>query len=145
MKKLIAIAAFALAAACSPAAEEAPADAAEAAPAADAAAPADAAAMAEIPAEYQGVWDGMEGTCLAESDMRLAISGTEIGFYESVGTVSAVETIDTGIVVTLEMSGEGETWTEVKSLTLLEDGQVLETAVHGEEGFEPVQHKRCEG
>ncbi|MEM6474619.1 MAG: hypothetical protein AAF687_00485 [Pseudomonadota bacterium] len=71
-----------------------------------------------IPARYQGVWDYVEGTCARESDARKEISGKEIIFYESIGTVTSVTPEGDDVVVALDMEGEGETWTQSFRLSL---------------------------
>lgn len=83
-----------------------------------------------IPTRFQGVWDYVEGTCALESDLRMEISGSEIMFYESIGTVTATEAEGDDVVVTLAMEGEGETWEQQTRLSLVGEGadQRLETS-----------------
>lgn len=83
-----------------------------------------------IPTRFQGVWDYVEGTCAPESDLRMEVSGSEILFYESVGTVTAVAPEGDDVVVTLAMEGEGETWEQQTRLALVGSGatQQLETS-----------------
>lgn len=105
---------------------------------------ADAAKTAAIPARFVGVWDSQQGTCAAESDMRMEIGGTSIRFYESVGTVTMVAKEGDDMLVSLDMSGEGETWKEVMRLSLSADGKTLETS----DGDKPkiaddMPRKRC--
>lgn len=71
-----------------------------------------------IPARYQGIWDYIEGTCARESDARKEISGKEIIFYESIGTVTSVAPDGDDVVVALDMEGEGETWTQTIRLSV---------------------------
>ncbi|MGB3471301.1 MAG: hypothetical protein WBA51_10810 [Erythrobacter sp.] len=73
---------------------------------------------AVIPAAYHGVWDYEGGTCSPESDLRVEISGREVLFYESVGTVKAVAKDGEDTIVTLDMEGEGETWEQEIRLSL---------------------------
>ena len=81
-----------------------------------------------IPANFHGVWDYEGGTCNRASDMRMEISGSEILFYESIGRVSDVAGDGDGVIVTLDMEGEGETWTQKTRLLLAQDGDRLETS-----------------
>ena len=82
-----------------------------------------------IPTRFHGVWDYVGGTCDPASDMRAEISGSEILFYESVGTVISVDEDGDDFVVTLAMEGEGETWEQLLRLSLVGEGagQRLET------------------
>ena len=81
-----------------------------------------AAAKNVIPARYHGVWDYVEGTCARESDMRKEISGKEIIYYESIGTVTSVTPEGDDVVVALDMEGEGETWTQSVRLSISGEG-----------------------
>lgn len=119
-----------------PAQSEATAAQAPAPVAVEAAAPEEGTASVEevlatrIPTRFHGVWDYVQGTCAVESDMRMEISGGEIMFYESIGTVTAVNAEGEDVVVTLAMEGEGEAWEEVTrlSLTGAGDARRLETS-----------------
>ena len=99
-----------------------------------------------IPTRFQGVWDYVEGTCARESDMRMEISGSEILFYESVGTVTAITAEGSDVVVTLAMEGEGEVWEQQTRLSLEGEGpsQLLETT-DGSQPKRPDEYpsKRC--
>ena len=75
-----------------------------------------------IPTRFHGVWDYVEGTCALESDMRMEVSGSEIMFYESIGTVTGVAAEGDDVVVTLAMEGEGETWEQATRLSLVGEG-----------------------
>ena len=105
------------------------------------------AALTAIPARFQGVWDYVEGTCAAESDLRTEIEGKRILFYESVGEVTAVERFgDDAIDVTLSMAGEGESWTMERRFTLeKDDARLVPAATDPSEQFTPMPLKRCEG
>ena len=98
-----------------------------------------------IPTRFQGVWDYVGGTCAPESDLRMEIGGSEILFYESVGTVTGVEQKgDDVMIVTLAMEGEGETWEEKLSLTLADDGtRLVPTIQDPNVGYEPMPRKKC--
>lgn len=103
-----------------------------------------------IPARYQGIWDYEGGTCAPESDLRMEISGREILFYESVGTVTGVTSEGADIIVTLDIEGEGETWVQTTRLSLEgedagnPEAQRLHTS-DGEKPREPDEYpsKRC--
>ena len=88
-----------------------------------------------IPADYHGVWDYVDGTCQPESDLRMEISGERIVFYESVGEVTNVASETNGDrIVTLAMSGEGETW--ASKLRLQMDSRGMRMVVLPENGEE---------
>ena len=92
-----------------------------------------------IPVAYHGVWDATTGWCAAESDARLEISETKLGFYESVGTVIEVGKQGDGIKVTVAMEGEGEKW-EDSYIFVLEDDKLNTLQVETNSDFE---RKRC--
>ena len=99
-----------------------------------------------IPAEFFGVWDYVEGSCLPASDLRLEIARERFTFYESVGEVEDVERRDDGfLAVTLAMTGEGESWDNTLGLRLVEDGTILEVDQPGVNGEPNLRRKRCEG
>ena len=97
-----------------------------------------------IPARFQGVWDYVEGTCAPESDLRMEISSNEIMFYESIGIVTDAESAEDGVILTLAMEGEGDTWVQKTQLSMNESGELLETQALGE-GIVggPLPRKRC--
>ncbi|MBN8829705.1 MAG: hypothetical protein J0G94_03545 [Sphingomonadales bacterium] len=86
-----------------------------------------AATEQAIPAAFQGRWSRSAATCgKPGDDMRLAISGDSLIFYESVGKVTSVKTVSPGhIEVRADYNGEGDRWSDVTSLLLSEDGQTL--------------------
>lgn len=98
-----------------------------------------------IPADYHGVWDHVDGSCAPESDLRMEISADKIVFYESVGTVTSLISEPNGDrIVTLAMSGEGETWTE--TLRLQMDSTATRMVVLQGDTFERTAYsarKRC--
>jgi len=97
-----------------------------------------------IPASFQGVWDYIEGTCAPESDLRMEISAGEILFYESIGIVTDAETTADGLILTLAMEGEGDTWVQKTQLSMDEGGELLETQALGEDIVGgPLPRKRC--
>lgn len=149
MKRLIMLAPLALLAACAddPAAPEA---APSATPSATPAAPtpsarASAAQAAQIPAAFVGLWDAEQGQCAQWSDAQLTVEPTHLQFYESSGEVTAVAQPDADtIIVTMTMSGEGETWKETSTYRLLDGGKVLEATFNQGGGGEPFRRKRCQ-
>ncbi|BDI61902.1 hypothetical protein MACH05_24620 [Qipengyuania nanhaisediminis] len=90
----------------------------------------DTALANRIPTRFHGVWDHVEGSCDAASDLRMEISGNEILFYESIGTVTGAAPDGDAVIVTLAMEGEGETWEQKTRLALVGEGesQRLETS-----------------
>lgn len=81
------------------------------------------ATAATIPARFIGVWDAETGTCNPASDLRLEIAPRSIGFYESLGTVTAVtESRDGSVVIGLAMEGEGDKWDQTIKLDLIRSG-----------------------
>ena len=97
-----------------------------------------------IPASFHGIWDYVEGTCALESDLRMEISGGEILFYESIGTVTASVPDEGDVIVTLAMEGEGDTWVQAYRLTLSQDDQILNSEAIGEDFVGgPLPRKRC--
>lgn len=81
-----------------------------ASPPAETRAPAKPAA-AEIPARFLGVWDA--GDCSATSETRLEVAARRLEYYESVGTLTAIEAANGGdVVLTLAMTGEGQSWVD---------------------------------
>jgi len=99
-----------------------------------------------IPTRFHGVWDYVEGTCALESDMRMEVSGAEIMFYESIGTVTGVTAEGDDVVVSLAMEGEGDTWEQATRLSLTGEGdaQRLETSEgESEKVADEYPSKRC--
>jgi hypothetical protein len=103
------------------------------------------ATLVEIPAAFLGYWDYTEGQCAVWSDAQLTIEPRRLQFYESTGQVTAVRQPDaTTIIVSMAMSGEGDTWAEEATYRLLNGGQVLESSFDGPDAGEPFRRKRCE-
>ena len=98
-----------------------------------------------IPASFRGVWDIANGACNPASDLRMDIRDDEIEFYESMGNVTSVEVENPdAIVVSLAMSGEGESWDVTSRYVLSEGGAVLtpfETEINPQ--YKPIPRKRC--
>lgn len=101
--------------------------------------------VATIPEAYHGVWDRAGSGCEPHSLNRTEIGPDTIGFYESQGTVSAVEIGEFGrITVSMEMEGEGETWRMERGFALTDGGRTLTASPVGEEEFDPVHLERCD-
>jgi hypothetical protein len=98
-----------------------------------------------IPTQFWGVWDYVEGACLPESDMRMEISGNEILFYESMGTLTGIELEgENSIVLMLAMEGEGERWEQKLRLAFGEDGKTLMPQFFdGDRVYEPMPRQKC--
>ena len=79
-----------------------------------------------IPMAFRGVWDAPGSGCDPASQMRLEVTDDRLVFYESVGTVTAVEQVATNTVtLQLDMTGEGESWSSSETLRLTDDGAQL--------------------
>ena len=112
-----------------PAADEAaPSAAAGAAPPA---APGEQAASSPglgqaIPPAFQGVFDAPRDACAGPSEYRLTVAAGELRFHESIGTVRSV-TVDgaDAIRVAADYQGEGESWSNVRTLRLSDGGMTL--------------------
>ena len=85
--------------------------------------------LAAIPPDFQGHWGMVSGDCDASSGAdkgSLTIAGNRLSFFESRGTAETVRQTRPGqIAFDLPMSGEGMTWREPTTLTLLDDGKTL--------------------
>ena len=99
-----------------------------------------------IPAQFLGVWDSVEGNCMAASDLRMDVRPREIEFYESLGTVEKV-TVESpqAALITLDMAGEGETWQVINRFVLIEGGARLVAEPVGEDdgNYKPMPLKKC--
>jgi len=101
-----------------------------------------------IPARFLGVWDAETGTCDPASDLRLEIAPQSIGFYESLGTVTAVTERKNGsVVIGLAMEGEGEKWEQTITLELIRSGNTeWLLSLPGRDSditLRPIRLKRC--
>ena len=87
----------------------------------------------------------VEQVQIDESDLRIEIRPESIGFYESLGELTAIDIASPDdITVTLAMEGEGETWDMQRRFVLSDDGATLTPQAVGEENFEPMPLKKCE-
>lgn len=99
-----------------------------------------------IPQQFVGVWDFVDGTCDPASDLRIDIRPTEIEFYELFGAVTSVKVENAqSIVVSLDMTGEGESW-QITNRFVLSQGDTILTPVETESDpeFQPMPRKRCQ-
>ena len=98
------------------------------------------ATTSTIPVEYYGVW-GVPGDagCEDDSDSRMQVHAQKLTFWESEGVVSGVTSATNGgIDVTVDMSGEGDTWSAKYNLRL--SGASL---LVSEDGASPLDRTRC--
>ena len=85
-----------------------------------------------IPAALLGTYDSSIEACGRPSDMRLAVSATELRFHESIGTVRSVTSLGAGAVsVEADWQGEGERWRSVRELRLGDGGSTLTVSGDG--------------
>lgn len=84
-------------------------------------------AATSIPAKFRGTWTtNRSGKPSGETPTQIG-PNTWRG-HESAGRVQAVRILgDNEVTVTLAMDGEGEVWTETRTLRLSPDGNVLVT------------------
>ena len=86
-----------------------------------------------IPARFHGEWNQDLSACgTGSSETRLRISGDRLRFYESAGEVSEVDIVNDRVIeVTAAYSGEGQTWTNERRLSLSPDGDTLTVTGEG--------------
>ncbi|HWJ69780.1 MAG TPA: hypothetical protein VNS79_07020 [Sphingobium sp.] len=84
-------------------------------------------AAARIPAAFQGNWSASRASCgKPGDDMRLAVQGDSLIYYESVGQVTAMQKLgDDRIHITADYNGEGDHWSDSATLALSEGGNRL--------------------
>ena len=79
-----------------------------------------------IPAAFQGVFDESKAACAGSGEARLEVSGGELRFHESIGTIRNVAIASpTEISVTADYQGEGESWHNVRTLKLSGDTLII--------------------
>ncbi len=85
--------------------------------------------IAAMPAAFTGRWGMVANDCdpkRADNKGLLTIAGNRLSFYESRGEAAKLrQTQPTQVAFDLPMSGEGMTWSEPTTLTLLDDGKTL--------------------
>ncbi len=91
--------------------------------------------IAAMPADFQGRWGMVANDCDPKRDDNkglLTIAGNRLSFYESRGGATAIRQVQpTQVAFDLPMSGEGMTWSEPTTLTLLDGGKTLVREVTG--------------
>ncbi|MEM9218038.1 MAG: hypothetical protein AAGD25_27315 [Cyanobacteria bacterium P01_F01_bin.150] len=100
-----------------------------------------AAVQSTIPNQFQGLWNASLAECSnPNSDGRLLVEADRLRFYDSSGPVTEVIVqSDLEATVSVELSGEGSTWTNVNTLELSGDRNSLTIL---SDGFESVRY-RC--
>ena len=90
-----------------------------------------------VPDRFQGEWnDNLESCGSRGSQGRLFISPDRIEFYESAGPVRNVLTRGNfDLELTVELSGEGQTWLSDRYFRLSGDRQSLTDTTNGNPGF----------
>ena len=90
-------------------------------------APAPPETLAAVPERFRGRWDASAAACgTSVSPMRLEIAGDSLRFHESVGRVVGVRRAAANAVeVDLALQGEGQSWTETRTLRLLQGGVLV--------------------
>ncbi len=90
-----------------------------------------------IPAQFRGKWDwDLESCSSRASEGKLIISADRVEFYESEGSVrSVVAHGNSDLELSIELSGEGETWISDKYFRLSDDQKSLTDLTNGKPGF----------
>lgn len=104
-----------------------------AAPASAPASAAPASQAAVIPPRFRGEWNAKLADCgTGANESRMRIEAGRIRFYESSGKVRSVEEVGANeIVVTAEVTGEGQTAVTTRRLRLSPDGRTLQDVTEG--------------
>jgi hypothetical protein len=102
----------------------------------------------EVPAAYQGRWGLTAEDCTSDrGDAKglLEVNGTELRFYESVGTLEEVTGATAGrFRGNFAFTGEGMEWQRDFVLDLRDDGQVLVRREFGEDASaDAFDYMRC--
>ena len=106
------------------------------------------APLATIPARFQGRWGMTAADCDPSTGAdkgKLTIAGNRLDFFESRGQATKItQTQPTQIAFDLPMSGEGASWSERTTLTLLDDIKMLvrQKTVPGQKP-ETIRYVRC--
>lgn len=87
---------------------------------------------AAIPARFHGEWNSDISACGKPSLTRLIVSADRLAFYESSGSVRAVDREGERVIsVASTYQGEGETWQATRRLSLSPDGDSLTVSGSG--------------
>ncbi|WP_413167897.1 hypothetical protein ACL6C3_14440 [Capilliphycus salinus ALCB114379] len=90
-----------------------------------------------VPAQFQGEWsDNLESCGSRGSQGQLFMSPDRIEFYESSGPISEIVTHGKfDLELTVELSGEGQTWLSNRYFRLSDDRKSLTDITNGNPGF----------
>ena len=81
---------------------------------------------ASVPEQFRGTWAADAAACSTPGhESRLAIGATDVEFHESAGPITAVASGGNQLAVTVQLSGEGDTWSDTYGFELSDDGQAL--------------------
>ncbi|WP_271299591.1 hypothetical protein [Sphingomonas sp. CV7422] len=105
-------------------------------------------AVATIPAGFQGHWGMVVEDCDRASGAdkgALTITGNRLAFFESRGEATGIRQLRSDqIAFDLPLSGEGMTWQEPTTLTLLDAGKTLvREAKGGPDRAGSFRYSRC--
>jgi hypothetical protein len=103
-----------------------------------------------IPAALRGRWGLTAADCTSDrgdSKGLLEITGTELRFYESRGTLGAVtESSESRIAGEFDFEGEGQTWQRLVILEAIDGGRTLTRREAGDGATkDPLRYRRCGG
>lgn len=97
-----------------------------------------------VPSGFTGTWDFEDGDCSRSSELRFTIDRDGATFYESTGEASTIRQVaPNSVIVTLQMTGEGESWTEETRLTLDPGGRTLTRTDPSGGSYEELKYRRC--
>lgn len=98
--------------------------------------------LTAIPEPFRGRWDASAAACAgAGSEMRLVVGPDSLRFHESLARVEAVRVLGAdAVALDLASEGEGERWSETRTLRLMPDGGLAVEAPGSS-----ANRVRCEG
>jgi hypothetical protein len=94
-------------------------------PAAPPARPPAPARDAIVPARFRGQWDGTRDGCRVPGELHLVLAADRVVFHESGGPVLRAKERGDDLELTVQLSGEGETWEDGYRFRLADGGQRL--------------------
>lgn len=100
-----------------------------------------------LPPEIQGTWGRSAKDCAMGlgAEGILTITETEVQFYESTGTVAAIEqATPDGVIAAYRFSGEGETWEKRMFFSADNTGSLLIRIDIGETQGAPITYQTCD-
>ena len=106
-------------------------------------------AATTIPSAIQGRWGLVAADCeagRADAKGLLTISATKLQFYESVGTLAAIEEAgDTRVRANFDFTGEGMTWKREVVLDVQDAGKTLIRREYGDDAAPGAfRYTKCE-